>query len=427
MGSNDSPHGEARTARGGEDGTAVSSSGKFRSTVTRYIGLFVAGVIGALTVSVGPDLWVWLKDFWTEDYQISIQSNTDEILSNELPVGQHYITQKDPRELPPPPNESNDCLERYAWAHSPVVDGVDADSTFARLSIAAKGKDMEVTGAAVHIVERDRPVAAGYRLACRGEGQVDGENLLDIELGGSTKPRFRPDAQDEPQDLVLAINRGEREFLNVGAAAPECDCTWLLELSLVLNQDYDDPQWVTVGPDAWVEGRAEDHRDLKPFRTSSSLYSTEYHFVNGRWQVAEGESDGACRLIKPEQLREYFGRPADQGSTGNGFGGICTWAPETGISAESLQLMVLRTTGVDDGLTQLDEFLDSASRGDPNTVGTQPRELNGVGDRAVYFGTFVYIVKGSMLYTLGAAQDGDPRFRDALVPLAESVADQFPG
>jgi hypothetical protein len=53
--------------------------------------------------------------------------------------------------------------------------------------------------------------------------------------------------------------------------------------------------------------------------------------------------------------------------------------------------------------------------------------LPGVGDRGVFFGSFVYILKGQTLYSIGAAnQTGPKQERDALIPLVKAIAPQLP-
>jgi len=89
--------------------------------------------------------------------------------------------------------------------------------------------------------------------------------------------------------------------------------------------------------------------------------------------------------------------------------------------------MVLPFNSILEARQELDRFLQAAAQGDPNAVNTKPRELTGVGDRAVFFGSFVYVLKGQTLYTLGANQSGSAEEREALIPLATAVAAQLPG
>jgi hypothetical protein len=138
--------------------------------ITKYVGLIVAGIIGAVAVSLGPDAWVWIQTLWKDNYHISVQANTDELVNDKLPVGQSYITTKNPATLPAPPNGSNNCLGRYTWSRSEQIRAIDGDATTLRVTLEAIGKSVEVNGASVYLREQHQPVRDGALLTCPGQG-----------------------------------------------------------------------------------------------------------------------------------------------------------------------------------------------------------------------------------------------------------------
>lgn len=206
--------------------------------IIKYIGLIFIGVVGAVAAALGPDAWAWIQGLWTDDYRISVQANTDELVTDKLPTGLSYITTKNPATLPAPPNHSNNCLGRYAWSRSNQVQGIDGDLTALRVTVNAIGKNVEVNGASVYLREQQQPIKNAVLLTCPGQGGPPIVNSLRLELGTDNKPVFIPKGGEEPTDLLLTIPRGANAPINVTAFAPSCDCTWLLEAAATARQQY---------------------------------------------------------------------------------------------------------------------------------------------------------------------------------------------
>jgi hypothetical protein len=135
-----------------------------RKVVGALLTAFVVAVLGAIGAVVGGAIVDSVRD----DYRLTIEDNPDELSTATGPRGSAYIVPVPIEDVGDPSNRANTCVGRFEWARD--LGGIDADTTFLRLTATAVGDhDIRITRFEPRVVQRDSP-AVGTHLSCPGRG-----------------------------------------------------------------------------------------------------------------------------------------------------------------------------------------------------------------------------------------------------------------
>ncbi|MFE3992042.1 helix-turn-helix domain-containing protein [Streptomyces goshikiensis] len=179
----------------------------------------------------------------------------------ESPCGQHYLIEKPPSEVGPPP------LERDAPAWVAASRAVSAGEQYVTLTLQGSGKETVVLdGLTVRTVGKHAPLAWNdYAMGYPGVGCGAGVPTRSFTVAlDAARPAVVP-APDQP-DFPFKVSESEPEVFYVKADASAYDVSWYLELS-------------------WSSGSRHgtltiDHNG-KPFRTSGLGGRPGYEFPLG--------------------------------------------------------------------------------------------------------------------------------------------------
>ncbi|MCZ7374032.1 hypothetical protein [Micromonospora sp. WMMC250] len=215
-------------------------------------------------------------------FELKVDANVDSLVINEryAKPGGFYVTDLRPADVPDPPDRINSCLNRYLWAHSPAIGGVDADTTLARISIKAQSKELWVTDASVHRDSGFLQPMRGTLLGCPGKGGNRPPHIIDVDLdsGGIA---FFPEESTEPATMNVQIAPGGTETFLMSAHVAQAHLTWRLTLTI---KDGSEEILVTIGPDGYVIGTGNEHPEQRKFETTAGFDSTMYQFLDGDWR-----------------------------------------------------------------------------------------------------------------------------------------------
>ncbi|MFD9312704.1 helix-turn-helix domain-containing protein [Streptomyces goshikiensis] len=179
----------------------------------------------------------------------------------ESPCGQHYLIEKPPSEVGPPP------LERDAPAWVAASRAVSAGEQYVTLTLQGSGKETVVLdGLTVRTVGKHAPLAWNdYAMGYPGVGCGAGVPTRSFTVAlDAARPSVVPEP-DQP-DFPFKVSESEPEVFYVKADASAYDVSWYLELS-------------------WSSGSRHgaltiDHNG-KPFRTSGLGGRPGYEFPLG--------------------------------------------------------------------------------------------------------------------------------------------------
>ncbi|MFJ5048749.1 helix-turn-helix domain-containing protein [Streptomyces sp. NPDC088719] len=189
------------------------------------------------------------------------------------PCGQHYLVDRGPDELVPPPAPQ----DRRGWAES--YGGVDAGNMLLQLTVQGTSREAVVLkGMNVRVVSRKAPLPWSAYLMGNGCGSGITPQTFASHLDAG-HPTLRPvpgtqgDIEVPAVDFPYRVSSEDVEVFNLDVKAVAYDVTWYLEL-----------EWSSGGEEGVV--RIDDHG--KPFRLSGMKGRPEYVYGNEEigWQPA---------------------------------------------------------------------------------------------------------------------------------------------
>jgi hypothetical protein len=189
------------------------------------------------------------------------------------PCGQHYLVNRGPDELDPPPAPQ----DRRGWAES--YGGVDAGSMLLQLTVQGTSREAVVLkGMHVRVVSRKAPLPWSAYLMGNGCGSGIAPQTFTSHLDAG-HPTLRPvpgkqgDVVVPAVDFPYKVTSEDVEVFNLDMKAVGYDVTWYLEL-----------EWSSGGKEGTL--RIDDHG--KPFRTSGMKGRPEYVYGNEEtgWEPA---------------------------------------------------------------------------------------------------------------------------------------------
>ncbi|MCX4507912.1 helix-turn-helix domain-containing protein [Streptomyces anulatus] len=189
------------------------------------------------------------------------------------PCGQHYLVNRGPDELDPPPAPQ----DRRGWAES--YGGVDAGNMLLQLTVQGTSREAVVLkGMHVRVLSRKAPLPWSAYLMGNGCGSGIAPQTFAGHLDAG-HPTLRPvpgkqgDVVVPAVDFPYKVTSEDVEVFNLDMKAVGYDVTWYLEL-----------EWNSGGKEGVV--RIDDHG--KPFRTSGMKGRPEYVYGNEEvgWEPA---------------------------------------------------------------------------------------------------------------------------------------------
>jgi hypothetical protein len=93
------------------------------------------------------------------------------------------------------------------------------------------------------------------------------------------------DENGVPVEVMFDVHGDERETFEVSANAATCDCSWVLDVHLLVDG----------------EERVETVRrtDGEPFRTSASTNARSYRYIDGAWRAEDETGDSGFQSSEP--------------------------------------------------------------------------------------------------------------------------------
>ncbi|MER6019180.1 helix-turn-helix domain-containing protein [Streptomyces anulatus] len=189
------------------------------------------------------------------------------------PCGQHYLVNRGPDELDPPPAPQ----DRRRWAES--YGGVDAGNMLLQLTVQGFSREAVVLkGMHVRVLSREAPLPWSAYLMGNGCGSGIAPQTFAAHLDAG-HPTLRPvpgkqgDVVVPAVDFPYKVTSEDVEVFNLDMKAVGYDVTWYLEL-----------EWTSGGNEGVL--RIDDHG--KPFRTSGMKGRPEYVYGNEEvgWEPA---------------------------------------------------------------------------------------------------------------------------------------------
>ncbi|WP_404949839.1 helix-turn-helix domain-containing protein [Streptomyces sp. ARC12] len=181
------------------------------------------------------------------------------------PCGQHYLVNRGPDELDPPPAPQ----DRRRWAES--YGGVDAGNMLLQLTVQGTSREAVVLkGMHVRVLSRKAPLPWSAYLMGNGCGSGIAPQTFAAHLDAG-HPTLRPvpgkqgDVVVPAVDFPYKVTSEDVEVFNLDMKAVGYDVTWYLEL-----------EWNSGGNEGVL--RIDDHG--KPFRTSGMKGRPEYVYGN---------------------------------------------------------------------------------------------------------------------------------------------------
>ncbi|MFI1188743.1 helix-turn-helix domain-containing protein [Streptomyces californicus] len=192
----------------------------------------------------------------------------------EEPCGQHYLVNRGPENLDPPPPPQ----DRRGWAAS--YGGVEAG--LSRLQLTVQGTSREAVvlkGMHVRVLSRKAPLPWSAYLMGNGCGSGITPQTFASHLDAG-QPTLRPvagtqgDIEVPAVDFPYKVTSEDVEVFNLEMKTVSYDVTWYLEM-----------EWSSGGKEGVV--RIDDHG--KPFRLSGMKGRPEYRYGNEQvgWELAE--------------------------------------------------------------------------------------------------------------------------------------------
>ncbi|MFG3409911.1 helix-turn-helix domain-containing protein [Streptomyces sp. NPDC048142] len=181
------------------------------------------------------------------------------------PCGQHYLVNRGPDELDPPPAPQ----DRRGWAES--YGGIDAGNMLLQLTVQGTSREAVVLkGMHVRVVSRKAPLPWSAYLMGNGcgSGIMPQTFASHLDAGHPTLrpvPGRRGDTVVPAVDFPYKVSSEDVEVFNLDMKAVGYDVTWYLEL-----------EWSSGGKEGAL--RIDDHG--KPFRTSGMKGRPEYVYGN---------------------------------------------------------------------------------------------------------------------------------------------------
>jgi hypothetical protein len=144
--------------------------------------------------------------------------------------------------------------------------------------------EVRITGFEARILQRGSP-AVGTHLSCPGRGEQPQVRSVGVDLDDDPPGASVTDENGVPVPTTFDVRGDERETFEVSANTVTCDCSWVLDIHLVVDG----------------EERVETVRrtDGEPFRTSSSVNARTYRFVDGAWRAEEETGDSGAPGSEP--------------------------------------------------------------------------------------------------------------------------------
>ncbi|MFD8425532.1 helix-turn-helix domain-containing protein [Streptomyces sp. NPDC059466] len=181
------------------------------------------------------------------------------------PCSQHYLLNRKPAQVPPPPNEA----DARGWVGA--LGGVAGGQQMLALTVQGTGRATVVLKALhVRVLEKNAPLAWNdYAMGVGCGGGVQTKSFaVDLDAG---RPVTAPKAGQ--RDFPYKVSESDPEVFYVFADAQAHDVSWYLELD-----------WSSGSKSGTV--RVDDHG--KPFRTSGNLGRPAYDYPLGgsEWLTA---------------------------------------------------------------------------------------------------------------------------------------------
>ncbi|PVC93978.1 helix-turn-helix transcriptional regulator [Streptomyces sp. CS014] len=179
----------------------------------------------------------------------------------EEPCGQHYLVNREPDELDPPPAPQ----DRRGWAES--YGGVDAGSMLLQLTVQGTSREAVVLkGMNIRVVSRKAPLPWSAYLMGNGcgSGITPQTFAANLDAGHPTLravPGTQGDIEVPAVDFPYKVSSEDVEVFNLDMKAVGYDVTWYLEL-----------EWSSGGEEGTL--RIDDRG--KPFRLSGMKGRPEY-------------------------------------------------------------------------------------------------------------------------------------------------------
>ncbi|GGS23729.1 helix-turn-helix domain-containing protein [Streptomyces nojiriensis] len=187
----------------------------------------------------------------------------------EAPCGQHYLIDKPPAQVGPPP------VERDAPAWVAAAGAVPAGEQYVTLTLQGSGADTVVLdGLTVRTVAKRAPLPWNdYAMGYPGVGCGAGVPTRSFGVAlDSARPAVAP--LPGQRDFPFSVSESEPEVLHIKAATSAHDVSWYLELSWSSGSRH---------------GTLKIDHDGNPFRTSGRGGRTGYEFpLGGDGWVGEG-------------------------------------------------------------------------------------------------------------------------------------------
>jgi hypothetical protein len=185
------------------------------------------------------------------------------------PCEQHYLVNRAPAQVPPPPAED----DARGWVTA--LGGVATGEHWVRLTVQGTGKGTVVLeGLHVHVVEKDAPLAWNdYLMGYQGCGGGVRTRHFEVDLDAG-RPLVTPASGQ--QDFPYKVSETDPEVYYVTARTQAHDVRWYLELD-----------WSSGDRHGTV--RVDDRG--QPFRTSGNTGRPAYDYPLGaddRWEAATG-------------------------------------------------------------------------------------------------------------------------------------------
>ncbi|KPI06684.1 helix-turn-helix domain protein [Actinobacteria bacterium OK074] len=187
----------------------------------------------------------------------------------DSPCEQHYVVDRPPAQVPPPPSED----DARGWVTA--LGGVASGEQWVRLTVQGTGKNTVVLeGLHVRVVDKNTPLAWNdYLMGVDGCGGGVETRHFNVDLDAG-RPLVTPKAGQ--QDFPYKVSETDPEVYYVTANTQAHDVSWYLELD-----------WSSGSRHGTV--RVDDNG--QPFRTSANTDRPAYDYplgYNDRWEVADG-------------------------------------------------------------------------------------------------------------------------------------------
>lgn len=266
MASRKSRRSKAQRARTAGETQELPSS--FWSKSRKGLAAGVVVVLTAAFAAVFTPLGSAITDFVSErvlgkdPLSIVVSRNADEVLFDGHAKDGTYIFYKESSSIPAPPEPSNNCANRYTWAHD--NGGDDWGTTYGQFSLYARSKNVQIIAGSLRIVEKLEN-KRGVVLSCQ---RGDETTARHIEINLKERSLTFDLGDHQPKPFALKLAPGGTELVQFIARAYDQSYSWVIDLSVVIDGT---PKTVTVDNNG------------KPFRTMYSEVNGFHRWVDGKW------------------------------------------------------------------------------------------------------------------------------------------------